>query len=93
MATEVSTNTNEIAILARIIAPDQATLSPEAARALMDLDFTAADRERMQALSAKAAAGTLSADEREAIESYNHVGHILALLQSKARLSLQKSAS
>ena len=84
-------STTEAAILSRVIDAETPSLAPDAARSILALDFQAADRERMEFLSAKAAEGTLTSAEREEIESYNHVGHLLALLQSKARLSLKKA--
>jgi hypothetical protein len=66
-------NTSEVAILSRVLA----------------LDFGAADKERMRKLSAKARAGTLTPDEQAAIENYERVGHLLNIMQSKARRSLK----
>jgi hypothetical protein len=47
----------------------------------------------MDELAAKARAGTLQAEERAEAENYEHVGHLLALMQSKARRSLHRSDS
>ena len=82
---------SETAILDRLILPERAELPAEAARYLLALDFDQADRERMNALAAKAREGALSPDEASEIDSYRHVGHLVALLQSKARRSLQRS--
>ncbi len=81
----------ETAILDRLILPERAQLPVEAARYLLALDFDETDRERMNALAAKAREGVLSADEASEVDSYRHVGHLVALLQSKARRSLQRS--
>jgi hypothetical protein len=43
----------------------------------------------MRALSEKARAGTLAADERAEIEYYERFGHLLDVLHSKARRSLK----
>ncbi|SPE17872.1 hypothetical protein SBA5_1140004 [Candidatus Sulfotelmatomonas gaucii] len=67
---------------------DQATLSVATARAILDLEFREDDKDRMRELSAKAQAGSLSADEQAAINNYERVGHILSLMKSKARRSL-----
>ncbi len=83
------TQTTEAAILGRILQPDKPTFSPEAARAILDLDFDQADRDRMRQLSAKARAGTLTPDEQTAINNYERVGHLLNIMQSKARCSLK----
>ena len=55
------------------------------------LAFRQSDVERMNALAQKAAAETLTADESSEIAGYRHVGHLLALLQSKARLAQKRS--
>jgi hypothetical protein len=82
-------NTSEAAILSRVLQPDKPTLSPEAARDLLSLDFDPADKDRMRLLSAKARDGTLTPAEQTQINNYERVGHLLNILQSKARLSLK----
>ena len=44
----------------------------------------------MTVLANKSSEGTLTPDERQEFEAYVRVGDVLALLKSKARLSLQK---
>jgi hypothetical protein len=61
-----------------------------AARAILALDFNPADKERMRELSAKAREGTLTAEEQVAISNYERVGHLLGIMQSKARRSLKQ---
>jgi len=75
-------------ILRRLFEPEKADLSSEVARYLLSIDFSAADRERMDALSEKSQSGDLSAEEREELDDYVRIGHLLALVQSKARKSL-----
>jgi len=87
-STTVSSST-EGAIWGRIVNPETADLSREAARTILALDFGAADRRRIDELAEKAAAGKLSQEERQVAETYNRVAHLLALLQSKARQSLR----
>jgi hypothetical protein len=82
-------STSEVAILSRVVEPDKPTLSPEAARALLALDFSPADKARMRELSAKAREGTLTPAEQAATNSYERVGHLINILQSKARRSLK----
>lgn len=84
--------TSEVAILGRVLEPDRATLSVAAARALLDLEFPRADKDRMQVLAAKAGEGTLSPEEQAEINNYEKVGHILSLMKSKARRSLKAKA-
>jgi hypothetical protein len=83
------TATTETAILSRVIEPEAPTMSDDAARSLLALDFAAADRDRMNHLAAKARAGTLTTAENEELDNYIQVGHLLALLKSKARRSLR----
>ncbi len=90
MATESFSNT-PTAILARLIVPEEPSLSPDAARSLLRSRFSEHDRQRMQELLAKAKDATLSVEEAQEAEAYDHIGHLLALLQSKARLSLKRS--
>jgi hypothetical protein len=80
------------AIWSRIVQPDRGTLSPEVARAWLKLDFDAEDQRRIDELSAKAQQGTLTPEERAEIEEFVRVGLELAVLQSKARLSLKNRA-
>ena len=82
-------NASEVAILSRILDPDKPTLPPEAARAFLDLDYPQADKDRMRLLSAKAREGTLTPDEQTEINNYERVGHVLNIMQSKARRSLK----
>jgi hypothetical protein len=82
-------NTSEVAILSRVLEPDKPSLTPEAARDLLALDFPPADKDRMRQLSAKARAGTLTPDEQAEIDNYERVGHLLNIIQSKARRSLK----
>ena len=83
------TGTSEVAIFSRVLQPEQATLSVAAAKAILDLGFSEADKERMRQLSAKARDGTLDADEQAEINNYERVGHILSLMKLKARRSLK----
>jgi hypothetical protein len=80
----------DAAILERVIEPGRADLPPAAARALLALDFTPADRERMHQLAVKNQAGRLTAAERRLLDSYRRVGWLLDLLSSKARQSLRR---
>lgn len=81
--------TSEVAIFGRVLEPDQATLDPAAARAILNLDFKQTDKDRMSALLAKAKKGSLTADEQVEIDNYERVGHMLSLMKSKARSSLK----
>jgi hypothetical protein len=80
----------EAAILKRVLAPEEGGFPTEAARQILNLGFTEADHARMADLSTKAQVGTLTTGEREELEGFINVSHLIALLQSKARMSLKK---
>jgi hypothetical protein len=84
---------SEAAILKRVIEAEVDDLPPETAHYILRLRFTEPDLQRMDELAAKARAGTLKEAERAEVENYEHVGHLLALMQSKARRSLSKVGS
>lgn len=79
---------SEAAILERVIRPEEDDLAPEAARSILRLGFRPRDLERMDELAARAREGTLTEADRAEVASYEHVGHLIALLKSKARRSL-----
>jgi hypothetical protein len=78
------------AILNRLIQPDADDLSPEAASSILRIDFPEVDHARMSELSALAQEGRLSEDDRDELDEYLRVADMLAVLQSKARRSLQR---
>jgi len=82
----------EAAVFSRIFEPEKPNLSPEAARSILQLDFKSDDRDHMNALAAKARQGTLTKQENEDLDTYIQVGHLLAIMQSKARQSLKPIA-
>jgi hypothetical protein len=79
-------------LLDRVIAPESGTLSREAAQSILALGFNRRDVARMNRLAQRNQVGKLTAAEDEALESYLRVGRFLALLQAKARHSLQGHA-
>jgi hypothetical protein len=79
------------AILQRLIQPGTGTLSTEAAQAFLQLDFPPEDHERVSELSGKASSGTIDEQERAELNEYILVADLLAILQSKARRSLQRN--
>lgn len=60
------------------------------ARALLKLQFSEDDKERMHELSAKARAGTLTSEELKEIEQYEQVSCTLDILHSKARQIIRR---
>ena len=82
---------SEAAILERIIEPEKPTLNRALAEYLLSLDFMPSDHERMTLLSEKAQTGSMSVEEERELDSYLSMGHFLAMLQSKARITLKKT--
>jgi len=80
----------EVALWLRILDPD-GELRPTVARALLRLSFPERDRKRMHTLSAKARAGTLTADEENEAGDFERVGAVLSTLKSKARQVLKEN--
>ena len=87
------TTTSEAAIFSRVLEPEKPMLSDDAARSILALDFTQTDRDRMNALAAKARTGSLTADENEELDNYLRAGDLLAIMQSKARRTLSNGSS
>ena len=88
-----STLSFDASILERVVAPEEPNLAAEAARAMLLFAFRESDRQRMHELSEKARLGTLAHEEEEEAESYERIGSLLGLLQSKARLTLRRLAA
>ena len=91
MAMSIAATSIDAEILTRVIAPDEPTLSPEAAKSLLALSFRDQDRTRMSELAERARQGTLTAEEQVEIEGFERISSLLGLLQSKARVSLKKT--
>jgi hypothetical protein len=81
----------EITIFTRLLEGENKALTPEVARYLLEVDFSQEDRDRMRVLSEKARAGTLTRAERDEINSYEVVGHLVSILQSRARQALKRT--
>jgi hypothetical protein len=90
MSTLVSPNT-EAAILARIIQTDEQDLTPDAARYLLSMRLPLADEDRVNELSEKARQGTLTEPERQELDSYLHIGSLLAVIQATVRRLLKQA--
>ena len=80
----------EAAIWARLMQARTGALSPEAAEYLLSIEFGESDRLRMEQLAERSEAGTLTGEERAEFEGYLHVGNLLAVMQSKARVALRR---
>lgn len=86
------TPNHEAEIWARLMRAQKTALSPEAAEFLLSVNFDEGDRRRMLELAQRSEAGTLTLEEQAEFDSYLHVGNFLAILQSKARIALEKKA-
>src|SRR5215472_12243261 len=89
MSSQVLTPNTEAAILARVIESDATPITPEVARYLLSMQLPRADEERVNELSARARAGSLSEAEAQELDSYLHIGRLLAVMQSRARRALK----
>jgi hypothetical protein len=84
---------SEADILDRMIWPGDAALSPEAARALLQLKFDGDATKAIERLLRSNAAGTISAEDRVQLDRNLRVGQLIDLIQAKARLSPFAAAS
>ena len=89
MPRTATVTTSEMAILRRVVDPEQPFQSADAARAILRLRFSASDRARMNRLAAKNRQGKLKPEEEMELDNYIRVGQTLGIFQSKARRSLK----
>lgn len=80
------------AIWERVLLPAKEDLSIEEARYFLRLRFPPRDVRRMNSLAMKARDGTLTQAEDEELEDYIQVGHLLGILQSRARQALKQAS-
>ena len=92
MSSHVASSNTEAAILARVIESDPSAITADVARYLLSMQLQRADEERVDELSAKARAGSLTEPEAQELDSYLHIGRLLAVMQSRARTSLNEGA-
>ena len=93
MSSQVVAPNTEAAILARVIESDPAAITPDVARYLLSMQLPEADNERVDELSAKARAGSLTEEEVHELDGYLHIGRLLAVVQSRARRVLKNADS
>jgi hypothetical protein len=72
-----------------MLGPDGRNLQPEVAGFFLGLSLTEADNDRIAELSEKANEGTLNSEEREELGLYVLLTDFIAIMQSKARVSLK----
>ncbi|PYU44943.1 MAG: hypothetical protein DMG54_07725 [Acidobacteria bacterium] len=92
MSSQVTSSNTEAAILARLIQIGEEQLSRGAAEYLLSIRFGEGDIARMNELSELARQGKLTSQEQAELDSYLHVGNLLAVIQSKGRRALQRSS-
>ncbi|HEX4796460.1 MAG TPA: hypothetical protein VH370_21905, partial [Humisphaera sp.] len=73
-----------------LVAPSRGGFSPQLAQYVLELKFSSKDQTLYQRLSAKARAGKLTAAEKDALDDLLTAADVLAILQSKARVSLKR---
>jgi len=89
MPTDVTAEDTEVAILGRVLETQSDELSPAVAESWLKLRLPDADEARLRELSARAKREDLSLQDQALLENYLHVGRLIDLLKSKARLSLK----
>ena len=92
MSSHITSPNTEAAILARLIQIEQRELSRGAAEYLLSIRFDDRDTARMNELSELARQGKLTSEDQAELDSYLHVGNLLAVMQSTGRRALQRSA-
>jgi len=83
----------DVDILVHVVAPTEPTLAEASARSILELHFDDVAKARMDDLAVKNQSGSLTDVERGELERFQRVGHLLNLLQAKARLSLANRAN
>ncbi len=91
MSSQIIGPNSEAAILARLIQKRQEDFSRDVSEYLLSIQFDESDTERMNELAERARNKGLADDERAELDSYLHVSNLLAVMQSRARHSLQES--
>ncbi len=76
--------------LDRYFEPVAAALTPQVARALVELKPDAASLARVEELGQKSDEGTLSDEERDEYRQYVDAGDLIALLKAQARRTLSE---
>ena len=80
-------------LLAQILEPLEACLTPELARKIVDLRLPDAVQDHIDALADKCNEGELTAEERAEYESMVHSLRLISVLQIQARSVLEETTS
>jgi len=91
MSVEPTVSKHHTEFLKRVVRPRLANMTPEAAKAILELRLDDRDRVRMRELLNKNNQGILSPEEEEELESYGTIGKFLDLMRAKAFGSLKKA--
>jgi hypothetical protein len=91
MSSQITSPNTEAAILARLIQIEHEELSRGAAEYLLSIRFDERDTARMNQLSELARQGRLTNEGQTELDSYIHVGNLLAVMQSKGRRALHSA--
>jgi hypothetical protein len=83
-----SLDDEEVAILHRLIRPEEANLSVSTSRDLLAIGFDQLTLNRIQELAERVRDGLVTAEEKAEIGCYERVGYLLFLLHDKARRSI-----
>jgi len=89
MTTELTAENTEVAILGRVLEMEDGDLPAAVAQSWLKLRLADADEARLRDLSVKAKREELSLADQALLENYLHVGRLIDLMKSKARLSLK----
>jgi hypothetical protein len=87
---KVRTSRIGTALLEHLAELDSSSYSPDTARIFLKVGFSRAEQRRVNQLSEKARQGTLTPAEEQELDDCIHVGHLLAIVQSKARQALKR---
>ena len=93
MSQTAAITTSGMAILRRIVDPEEPFPSEEVARAVMRWTFCPVDVRRMSRLAEKNRGGKWSVSEEQLLNNDIRVGQTLGILQSKAWRSLSAASS
>ncbi|HEY2147746.1 MAG TPA: hypothetical protein VGH32_07395 [Pirellulales bacterium] len=83
--------TADVPMLDRLLDPVGQILTPEVARNLVKLRFSAKDRARIDKLARRCNEGLLTEKERREYETYVNAIDFISILQAKARARLKES--
>jgi hypothetical protein len=88
--TETAGDAAGVTILGRLLFNGQSAFTPELARYLLGLHFSDEENTKMHDLAVKNQEGRISSEELQELDGYIMAGDLLAILQSKARMTLKK---